>query len=644
MSRPTRRRAAAAVSAVSLLTLAGSTLVATPAALAAPASGAYTANAAADLVHLNAVDIAGVVNVADVTVGPATSAVSTATSPRVTAHATNVAASVLDAIDLNLVADARQTAPPDHAVGDHAELLTLPLAPLLTATVTSADAHARWQADDTCLTTGPLSTSQSKVADLAVLPGAASGADVISLHNSNDPSGAVVSTTAVSLVKPTGSSTHGVASRSTTQITSLNIADALVVDVLTAPRVYALATGVGSTSKVDLTQPVIAINGTTYLAGQDLAPIAIPGGPVIELSVGQLTKTVAANGTSASGSGYLLHLTVLDVTGTITLADLTVGGTSASATAPLGGINCTPLTDDPLRDARKDASATSVNAGQTFDYTITVPNRGNADLTNVKVVDTVSGSPALTLVKAVPAPVSSSGNTYTFSLGTITPNQTKTITMTFEVPAGADIDTEYSNKAVITAIYGDTAVAKTVSTPYPSVDGAGPSGCDLSRSTKFASHLEVTTGETFTYYVNAFNQGGTACTTVEVKDALPSGTAFVSCTKGCTHDGQLVTWTISKLAAGASAQLAVVVRTTATSGALPNTADVTADSGTPGHPSTPGPTVTNVSVLSPSDPASRADIGGDDNLARTGGAPLLALGGFGALALAYGLRRRTLIG
>lgn len=643
MTSLVRRKGAAVVGAMSLLTLAGA-FAATPAVQAAPASGDYTANAASDLVHLNAVNIVGVVNLADITVAPATTAVSTKTTPRVRSHATNVDAELLSAaIDEDLVVSATQTAPPDNANGVYEELLSVPAAPLLTATVTSADAHSRWNANDSCFTTGPLSTSISKVADAVVLPGAASGADLLSLDNANDPSGAVVSTTSARLVKPVGSTNYAVQSSSSTQITSINLADGLVVDVLTAPKVVATATGVAGTAKVDLTQPVLRVNGETYLAGEDLAPIAIPGGPVLELSVGQLTKTVAANGTSASGSGYLLSLKVLDVTGTLTLATLTVGDVSAAATAPLGGVVCGGG-DDPLRDARKDASAKTVNPGQTFDYTITVPNRGTSDLTNVKVVDTVTGSPALELEKAVPAPTSTSGSTYTFSLGTIAPNQVKTITLSFRVPQDAPLGTKYSNKAVITATYAGSSVSKTVTTPYPTVDAEGSGPCDLSRSTKFASHLRVMPGERFTYYVNAFNQGGDECTNTVVKDTLIDGVAFVSCTKGCTHSGQVVTWKVGTLAPGASVQLAVTVRTTATTGTLPNEADVTADDGEPGHPTTAGPTIGNVSVLAPSNPASRADIGDTGGLARTGASTGLALTGLAALAAAWAVRRRTLLG
>ncbi|MDP9182862.1 MAG: DUF11 domain-containing protein, partial [Actinomycetota bacterium] len=624
MRRTHLPRAAAFLGTTALVASTCAAFVVT-APVASAATGAYSGSAASDLVHITAAQAAGVGTLADATVAPVTSNANTASTPRVRSFATNANAQLFDAaINQNLVVEAEQTALPDHATGVHDELLSVPAAPALTATVTSADAHSRWNADESCVLGGPISNSLSKVADAVVLPASPL---TVALTNDADPTGAVVSNTIVGLVKqPASAANYAVRSISSTQITSLSLlAGAIQVEVVTAPRVVATATGVPGTSTVALTQPVLVINGQTLVSGDQLSPINIPGAPVVTLTVGTLTKNIAADGTSATGSGNLLHLTVLGVAGVGTLLDLTIGDVTATAKAPAGGVNCsTGPTDDPLREARKDTSATTVNAGKSFDYTITVPNRGTSPLTNVTVKDTVSGSPSLILVKAVPSPTSQSGNVYNFSLGTIAPNEVKTIVMTFKVPSGAPNGTDYSNKAVITAVYAGKTITKTVTTPYPSVDGPGSGPCDLSQSTKFASHIKVKTGENFTYYVNVFNQGGQACTNIVVKDVLISGVKFVACTANCTHSGQLVTWKIASLSAGASKMLAVTVKTTATSGKLPNTADITPASGTGGTPKTPGPTVTNVSVLSPSHPAKR----GDQALPRTGGSPVVPLAGF----------------
>lgn len=631
---------AALTSAAAALTASTAFVALAPSAQAA-ATGAYSGTGTADLVHANAIDVPGTFNLADLVVGPASNKVSTASSPRATSFATNLDANLISGtIDENLIVEASQSAPPDNAQGVHDELLTVPADPLLTATVTSADAHSRWAGDDSCITNGPITYSKSTVADAVVLPGTPA---TVALENDADPTGAVVSETSTRLVKPAGATNYAVRSSSSTQITSASLFDgALVIEVITAPKVVVTAGGTAGTSSVQVTQPVLKVNGTTVIAGEDLAPINIPAGPVVELSIGNVTADPVGNGTNVHAKGNLLTLKVLSVPGSFEGVTLTLGDVEARATAPVGGVVCPGASDDPLRDARKDASAASVNAGQTFDYTVTVPNRGNKDLTNVTVKDTVSGSPALELVSATPEPTSSSGSTYTFSLGTITPNQVKTIRMTFRVPEGVKTGTDYSNRAVITATYDGDTVTKTVETPYPSVDGPGSGPCDLSRSTKFASHLEVFTGENFTYYVNVFNQGGKDCTGVEVTDELPSGTEFVSCTAGCTRSGQSITWDLGTVKAGASQQLAVTVKTTATSGNLPNEADVTPDDGTAGHPSTDGPDVTGTSVLAPSEPATRALSGGKD-LASTGLPGTVAVLGLALLGLGLVARRRQLV-
>ena len=62
-------------------------------------------------------------------------------------------------------------------------------------------------------------------------------------------------------------------------------------------------------------------------------------------------------------------------------------------------------------------------------------------------------------------------------------------------------------------------------------------------SNKDASHIQVFPGETFSYYVHAFNTGGQPCTDVTVTDTLDSRVTFVSCNKGCTNTpADKVTW------------------------------------------------------------------------------------------------------
>ncbi len=638
------------------LALLGATTIATAATAfavlggpsAAAAATDYTASAQADLVHVNAVNTP-TINIADAFVAPVSSAVDSAGDPRSTATATNASVNLLGTGPTSLVVEATQSAPEDNPDPAHEELLTVPGAPLLTATVTSADASARWAGDGQCFLTGPMASSKSTVADAVVLPAAPTGGDLVSLNNTADPTGAAVSATSLSLVK--NGATYAVQSTSLTEVTSVNIAGgAILVEVIAAPKVVATATGLPGGATTEITQPVLKVNGTVLVSGDTIRPLNIPGAPVIELTAGNVAEEVAANGTSALGFGNLLSLRVLDVTGTLTLATLTVGDVVARATAPVGGVVCggpaappggPAASPDPLREARKDSSVLTVNAGHTFDYTITVPNRGNADITDVTVTDTVTGTPALELVRAVPAPASRNGNVYTFNLGTIKPNQIKTVELTFKVPSSASVGTAYRNSAVIAGTYDGTPITKTVAFDGPTVDAVGTGACDLRRSTMFASNLEVTPGETFTYYVNVFNVGSEPCTQVVVNDTLIDTVTFVACTHSCTHQGQKITWPVGTVGPGASTQVAVTVVTDADAlpGArLPGEAQITSAEGSTARPSTAGPLVSGRSVPAPGNPAVR----GGKALPATGGAPLVAVVAALLAGCAAVLRRRSI--
>ncbi len=317
----------------------------------------------------------------------------------------------------------------------------------------------------------------------------------------------------------------------------------------------------------------------------------------------------------------------------VTAADIRYGHLEALATVPVGGIDCTP--EDPLRNAFKDVSAFSVAPGATFDYTIRVPNDGTTPLTNVRVVDTVNtpaGAPPLEFVSSDPAPTSRTDNTFTFDLGTIQPGQFRSIKLTFRVPANAPVGTKYSNSARITATFEGRQIEKVVNVDGPTVIAKPTGACSVERSTKFASNVEVKTGQEFAYFINVSNTGGQDCTNVTVTDDLVQGVTFVSCSNNCTNTGQRVTFKVGTLTGGSSVALRITVRVTATTGTLPNTGVITTDEGSTARPSTPGPRVTANSVGRPGDPAGCPATGcpavAGEQLARTGlstTVPLLAL-------------------
>lgn len=445
---------------------------------------------------------------------------------------------------------------------------------------------------------------------------------------------------------------------------SLGVADVFIGapahgldDVPTSAPTVTSTTVAGAVDFIRITVPGTVPTGSTTPVAEDspLAPVLNPVlMPVVE-GLSPVLEEVRA-GLEAAGLG---------------VADVRLGHFEALATVPAGGLDCaqSPAAvdpDDPLREARKDVSTRSVAPGATFDYTVRFPNRGDSDLTGVQVVDTYSaalepvGSEATVTaadggaVRELGEPTRS-GSTLTFDVGTLAPGDLASITITFRVPADAANGTVYRNDATISATFEGAPIERDVSVDGPTVSTALAPGCDVSRSTKYASNLEVVTDQVFAYYVNVTNSGDADCTGVVVTDELDDGVAFVSCSDDCTESGGTVRFDLGTLAAGSARTLAIVVRTTATSGALPNDADVATNEGSTANPATPGPTVTDVSAGAPGEPGgcpatgcpgiaggSPAPGAGPSQLPRTGAGELLPM--LAGLALLGGLaaRRRHL--
>jgi uncharacterized repeat protein (TIGR01451 family)/LPXTG-motif cell wall-anchored protein len=578
-------------------------------------------------------------------------------------------------------------------------LLHIPGAPVLDATVLESTAAANTTADGSCVFGKDLGYGSSQVARAEVVAPDASTA----VADVDDVS---ISSSHTRLVKVgANNGLRSATSQFLAPVTLFKGTPAEIkVEVLGSHTIELAAQAGGAPGTATVTYGQPGASGTTPVVRLTIGPEVIDltsqqvfgtEGFILPLGVADVTiggqahsltglegsaPTKAANGTSASAAADFIRVTVpgrltvppsghvfgtgspfeplnaaldpivagLDmVTGPLQAAlsdleleDLRVGHLEASSTVPVGGIDCSTDDTNPLDESRKDVTATNVTAGQTFNYTIRIPNRGTLPVTNVTVDDTYSA--ALEFVSSVPAPASHTGNVLHYTLGTLDPNEFDTIVMTFKVPTNATPGTVYHNHAVIHGTYNGQPVTFPVDVNGPTVTGTLPGACNLSGSTKYASNTHVKKGETFGYFVNVFNSGGTACKNVVVTDALISGVSFVSCTHSCTHAGQNVTWKLGTIASGQSLVLAVIVKVTASSGHLPNTAIITTTNGTGGKPHTPGPVVDGTTVPAPGVPATLA---GDNSgqLPRTGMATGAAvLGGLLLLSGAVALRRRRL--
>ena len=595
--------------------------------------------------------------------------------------------------------------------------IPLDLSPLLDVPVIRTTALANWVSDTECVSaTTPLSQADQSLADLTLL-GIAPDQSVVDL-DTDDADGAADTEAQTFLASiPGPNDPRAVQARVITDITSANVLNnlggsgsAIEVDAVQTPNYIVSASGIpggasvtGDDPVVEITiagQPLITLDSShktqdaviTDLLLGNLLDLSTPGlltdfvtdlglplqdllhpidqalttalnelQPIVRLSI-PLTKTVAADGTSASVQAALLRVEVLlptaagaaeplrdglnqilgalgaDIDGPLLSLDL--GPVGASVVAPAGGITCgEPL--NPLRELNKHASALEVAPGGTFEYNIAVPNRGPCAVKGVKVTDVVTGPAGFQIVDTEPDGTIDGGKV-TFDLGDLAVNQTKNITITITVPADAKNGATFDDVVTATGTCDGRPISKddrVDDTPVVRTDFTGP--CNVSFSNKDASHIQVTTGETFSYYVHAFNSGAEPCTNVTISDTLDSRVSFVSCNKSCVNDpANKVTWKLDSIPAGSSAILSVVVKVDDdASGVLENAAIITPSNGSPTTVKTRGPVIGPDSIPKDPAPASRHP------LPKTGGVLPTGLGvllGAGALAL-FALRRRATV-
>jgi hypothetical protein len=345
-SRPGSRLSKTAVALAVMLPGTYVAAAASPAAAApVPASAAATTSASLLDATIAGLTIPGVgsISAASLSLAPSTGSLGGG-SPRVRADAANLGAEAVG-IDLStLLSRAQQSAPPANTSPATQTLGSLPAGPLLTAGISTSTASAQFAADGACpapgasLSSSSTTTADAKLLDLPVL------GSLVSLP------GTVRTEQDVRLDTTGGASdARQVVATSSSNLASLQILDTASVSVSQEPRITATASGQPGGARVDYTQPVVTVTaegvpGSPFVldSANDVASFALPDNPLLrlELSLGVLDSTVAADGTSASGSGALLDLNLsLPLVG-LTVADVGIVPLSATASAPLGGITC----------------------------------------------------------------------------------------------------------------------------------------------------------------------------------------------------------------------------------------------------------------------------------------------------------------
>lgn len=574
-------------------------------------------------------------------------------------------------------------------------LIPLDVSPLLNIPVISTSAAANFVSDTECITsTEPLSKADQTLADVTVINPAA-GQSVVAVDL--DEADGAADTEAITSLPATGgpNDARAVQSKVATRVAGANVLNGFVpdmasliqADVVRAPQYTVTASGLPGGASVTGDDPVVRVNiaGQPVIeitAGQTqtVAPIGVtlgqifsgldpllqPLAPLVRISV-PVTKTAAADGTSASVDASILRVEVLapDATGatapitdalkmllgaatldvTNPLLTLDLAPIKASVVAPAGGITCAGDTRNPL-ELQKVNSGPAIPGGE-FDYTIPVGNIGDCTFTNLKVTDVLEGPDGTKIVSTDPPattidPTGASNRfTLTWSLPDLAPDTRTVLRIRVSVPTTATPGQRYTDTVTAEATCDDRPLTRTVTIQEPVVEGAPDGPCNVEGSNKAATHTEVYEGEQFAYLINVYNSGAKPCADTTVTDTLIEGVTFVSCSDGCTVEGRKLTWKLGSLAAGTSRTLNVVV--SVNSGTmnqrLPDTASIDTASTNPFAVSTDGPLVTGQSVLAGNNPA-RTPPNRAAQLPRTGpgsGLPFYLVAGLSALAL--GARR-----
>jgi uncharacterized repeat protein (TIGR01451 family) len=190
-------------------------------------------------------------------------------------------------------------------------------------------------------------------------------------------------------------------------------------------------------------------------------------------------------GTLASGATHTVTIVALVSPSVPNNTSLTNSATVTSSTQDQNAGNNTGSTTATVQTSAdllisKTGPATAM-PGQTFTYTISVTNNGPSDAQNVSVTDTVPNSEPIQGASAPPGDsVSVSGQTVTFTEGTVPSGATETATITVRVNNDTPNGTVLSNTAQVTSSTADSNTGNNTSTANTTVTVPTITSCSAS--------------------------------------------------------------------------------------------------------------------------------------------------------------------
>src|SRR3989339_649451 len=234
---------------------------------------------------------------------------------------------------------------------------------------------------------------------------------------------------------------------------------------------------------------------------------------------------------------------------------------------------------------------TIADRGNAVSYTVTVTNIGAATALNVVVADVVpTGLTFHGGLSSTDCLLNGAGTSVLCNNFSLAPGQTKTFTITFNIPTSVSCGSTIQNTATVSTSNDPNGVNNTSQTVQTTVQ-CPVSNADLGIS-KSANLTSVMTGDPVTYTLTVTNSGPGTASNVVIGDALPAGVAFdvlftqtsgFSCYRQPSDANHLVC-VRSSMAAGETVtiryQARVLQQGTCSPRSLTNTSNVTALSST----------------------------------------------------------------
>jgi uncharacterized repeat protein (TIGR01451 family) len=263
----------------------------------------------------------------------------------------------------------------------------------------------------------------------------------------------------------------------------------------------------------------------TIVAAADITP----AGLTFVSNVGACTTAFPCSlGTVPAGASRVFTTTFAVPSGYSGANPIVNATTVSAATADPVAANNTGTASTPVTAGTADLDLTlvgpaSVTPGLALTFTITVTNNGPSDAAGVSVADVTPTGLNF---------ASTSGactTAFPCALGTIPAGETRTITVTYQVPPGYAGANPILNTASVTSVSNDPTPGNEAQTASVSVN---PPAADLAITN--TGPASITPGQTVVYTITVTNNGPSDAASVSVADLAPSGLSFLSNSGACS--------------------------------------------------------------------------------------------------------------